>query len=151
MKKWIILSLVFVFVLSACSQAAEISPTEPAAVITGDNSNPDNQAQQPPQTSSDTASPAPDTSSVLEETSGPLTARIFSELETTINQQEYSIQGWVNRAAVISANDTIAIAKAEDIFTVGLTLDPGANLVEVIISDEEGNEVEFDLTVFVEQ
>ena len=148
MKKFILLSLVFVLVLSACTRAVEDSPTEPAAVSSAD-SNAEPQAQQP--ASSDPASQSPDTSTYIEETSGPLTARIFSSSETTINQQEFLLQGWVNRAAVISANDAIVTAKAEDIFTVELTFESGANLIELIVSDKEGNEVRFELTVFVEQ
>lgn len=151
MKKWIFLALILLLGLSACTRAAEGQPTQPASAP----ENAETQSQPPsnpsnPDSSTDSNNQTPDTSAVMEETSGPLTARIFSNAETTINQQEYTLQGWVNRAAVISVNDEITTAKAEETFSVGLTLESGPNLVEVVISDEDGNEVTFDITVFVE-
>ena len=149
MRKFIILALILIMGLSACGQKTEGNPTAPAT-LPESTALPEIAETQFVPTSS-TGGQTPDASAVMEETSGPLIARIFSTPETTINQLDYSLQGWVNRAAVVSVNDTIVTAKAEDIFSVGLQLEPGANLVEVIISDQDGNEVKFELTVFVEQ
>jgi len=87
---------------------------------------------------------------MLEAVSGPLTARIFSSQETTINQRKFDLEGWTNRASVISVNDIIITASAEDPFSVELSLEAGSNLIEVVVSDYEGNEVRFELVVFVE-
>jgi len=87
---------------------------------------------------------------MFEAVSGPLTARIFSAQETTINQQKFLLEGWSNRNAVVSANDYIITTFAEDTFSIELDLEDGPNLIEVIISDYDGNEIQFELIVYVE-
>jgi len=91
-----------------------------------------------------------DSPEVLEGSSGSLKARIFSAQETTINQQKFLLEGWSNRNAVVSANDYIITTFAEDTFSIELDLEDGPNLIEVIISDYDGNEIQFELIVYVE-
>ncbi len=149
MKKLFILALILIMGLSACGQRVEGNPT--VTTSQPESATLPEIAETQSEPTSGTGGQPPDASAVMEETSGSLTARIFSTPETTIKQQDYSLQGWVNRAAVVSVNDTIVTVNAEDIFSVGLQLEPGPNLVEVIISDQDGNEVQFEITVFVEQ
>lgn len=92
---------------------------------------------------------APD-SPVMESSLGSLTARIFSEPDATINDEPYVIQGWTNEEVVITLNDLIFTNPAESYFELPVDLEDGPNLVEIVISDMEGNEVSFTLTITYE-
>lgn len=143
MKKWLFsLSVILVLGLSACGSG-----------IDADQSDQPKQAPQAEQAASLPAEQAAgsDSAEFLEQTSGSLTARIFSAQETTINQRKVSLQGWVNHAAVISVNDIIAVTDTEDEFSVELQLESGPNLVEVLVSDQDGNEVRFEIIIYVEE
>ncbi len=92
---------------------------------------------------------APD-SPVMEASLGSLTARIFSQSDTTVNVEPYVIQGWTSEESVITVNDSIFTNPAESYFELPVDLEEGPNLVEVVISDMEGNEVSFTLTITYE-
>jgi hypothetical protein len=50
----------------------------------------------------------------------------------------------------VSVNDTVVLAAADGSFTAEIPLEEGPNLVEVIASDEAGNETWLTLTVTYE-
>jgi hypothetical protein len=52
--------------------------------------------------------------------------------------------------AVVSVNDNVLIAGADGSFETQVTLEEGPNLIEVIASDEAGNETSLDLAVTYE-
>lgn len=92
---------------------------------------------------------APD-SPVMESSLGALTARIFSEADATVNVEPYVIQGWTNEEVVVTVNDLIFTNPAESYFELPVDLEEGPNWVEIVISDMEGNEVSFTLTITYE-
>lgn len=92
---------------------------------------------------------APD-SPVMEASLGTLTARIFSQSDTTVNVEPYVIQGWTSEEAVITVNDAIFTNPADSYFELPVDLEEGPNLVEVVISDMDGDEVSFTLTITYE-
>lgn len=92
---------------------------------------------------------APDTP-VLEQSSGPLTARIFSAADATINDVPYLVQGQANQEIVVTINDLILLSPPESLFSVPVDLEEGPNLIDIVISDLEGNEVGFSLTITYE-
>lgn len=92
---------------------------------------------------------APDTP-VLEQSSGELTARIFSAPDATINYVPYLVQGQANRDVVITINDLILLSSPESMFSVPVDLEEGPNLIDIVISDLDGNEVGFSLTITYE-
>lgn len=87
---------------------------------------------------------------VLEQNSGPLTARIFSSQDATVNDGSYLIQGTANQEVVVTVNDNIFTSPPESIFSLTVDLEEGPNLIEIVISDLEGNEVNFTLTITYE-
>jgi len=84
---------------------------------------------------------------VQELRAGSLTARIFSATDATVNMASYLIQGQANHKVVVTVNDVVFTASAESVFSLPIQLEEGPNLVEVIISDLEGNEVSLELTI----
>ncbi len=145
MKKFVCVLFVLTMLMAACSPQIVGSQDNPVAPAQGES-----ESQPGVGDASGDAPAEPDTSKYIEASSGPLTARIFSAQETTINQREFLLQGWANRAGVVSANDIIITTAAEENFSTNIALDEGPNLIEIIVSDHDGNEVRFELIVFVE-
>jgi hypothetical protein len=143
MKRLFIILLIVLIGLTACNSGDTADQTDVSSPNTGV------EVQTNPTTDSSLQG-QDQTVEMMEQSSGSFTARIFSAPETTINQQEYSLQGWTNHAAVVSVDDTIITTNAEDVFSILLQLEDGSNLVEVIISDLEGNEVRFEIIIFVD-
>ncbi len=146
MKNIVCLVFLILCVLAACSPQKGVSPDSPVATTQGEGESPPGAEAAPGEIPAES-----DASEYIEASSGPLVARIFSAQETTINQREFLLQGWVNRAGVVSANDNIITTAAEENFSTTIALDDGPNLIEVIVSDHDGNEVRFELIVFVEE
>lgn len=55
--------------------------------------------------------------------------------------------GRTSPEAIVSVNNEITIADTQGTFATTITLAEGPNIVEVIASDEEGNEARTSLTV----
>ncbi len=144
MKKFLVFLGVLLFFLAGCSPQSDAEQ----AKSDGPQANPTSETSVESAFGGDISTPDP--SAYLEASNGPLTARIFSAQETTINQQEFVLQGWTNRAGVVSVNETIITNAAGKTFLIKLNLEDGPNLIEVVISDLDGNEVRFELIVFVE-
>lgn len=87
---------------------------------------------------------------VQEISMGGLTARIFSAMDTTVNNEAYLVQGHTNREVVVTVNEAIFTNPAESVFTLPVTLEEGPNLIEIVMSDLDGNEVSITLTVTYE-
>jgi len=81
---------------------------------------------------------------------GGLTARIFSDMDTTVNNEVYFVQGLTNREAVVTVNEAIFTNPAESVFTLPVNLEEGPNIIEIVMSDLDGNEVSLTLTVTFE-
>lgn len=87
---------------------------------------------------------------VTELSSGPLTARIFSSSDATVNTEPYIVQGTANQEIVVTINDLILTNSPGSIFSVPVDLEEGPNLIDIVISDLEGNEVSITLTITFE-
>ena len=85
------------------------------------------------------------------EPSGTLWLQILAPLdEAVVNTSEVDVIGSAPAGSVISVNDEILIVGADLHFTVPVTLEEGPNLIEIIASDENGNELSVLLTVTYE-
>jgi len=96
-------------------------------------------------TSTEAANLGPETP-VLEQSSGTLTARIFSMADTTVKNEQVVIQGQANEDVVVTVNDTLFTSQKDMVFALPVDLEEGPNLIEIVISDSEGNEVFFSIT-----
>jgi len=64
-----------------------------------------------------------------------------------INVGKIEVRGSTSPGAVVSVNDEITMADTQGVFTVTINLEEGPNIIEVVTSDEEGNEARTSLTV----
>ena len=64
-----------------------------------------------------------------------------------INVGTVEVMGRTSPGAVVSVNDEIAVADTQGTFVVTIALEEGPNIIEVIASDDEGNEAMASLTV----
>ena len=64
-----------------------------------------------------------------------------------INVDRVKVGGRTIPGAVVSINEEITSADAQGIFAVTITLEEGPNIIEVIASNEEGNEARTSLIV----
>jgi hypothetical protein len=83
--------------------------------------------------------------------SGNLTLQILAPQDgDSVNTKEIQVRGMTAAGAVVSVNDNVLIAGADGSFETQVTLEEGPNLIEVIASDEAGNETSLDLAVTYE-
>ncbi len=67
--------------------------------------------------------------------------------DSIISVDKVEVRGHTSPGAVVSVNDEIALADTQGVFTVTISLEEGPNIIEVIASDEEGNEATTSLVV----
>jgi hypothetical protein len=70
--------------------------------------------------------------------------------EAVVNAPQVEVFGSASAGAVLSINDDILIVGADSQFKITVTLEDGPNLIEVVASDENGNELSVLLTVTYE-
>jgi hypothetical protein len=64
-----------------------------------------------------------------------------------VNSDTVEVKGRTSPGAVVSVNDEIVNADAQGAFTLTIPLEEGLNTLEVIASDDTGNEASVSLTV----
>lgn len=64
-----------------------------------------------------------------------------------MNSDKVEVRGRTSPGAVVSVNDEIVNADAQGIFTLTVPLEEGLNILEVVASDDAGNEAKVSLTV----
>ena len=84
---------------------------------------------------------------VLTQTSGGLTVEVFSDSDVEVNEPDYIVSGSAPSGTVLSINDEIILVDQSQSFSTVITLEDGPNLIEIVASDSEGDEVSFMLTV----
>lgn len=84
---------------------------------------------------------------VLTQSSGPLTVQIFSEADVEVSDPKFLVSGKAPEGTVLSINDDIAVVDKSQSFSVWETLEEGPNLIEIVASDDAGDEVNFMITV----
>ena len=118
MHRTILLNLMFLTILVACSVPTMQNPMA-------------------------TLSPTP-----WEEVAGALWVRILSPSDNEIvNVPSVEVQGEAPVDTVLSINDEILIVSSDQVFSLPVALEEGVNVIEIVASDNDGNEVSFILTV----
>jgi hypothetical protein len=143
MKRLAILALVLV---AACTPpptpAPLVNPTAPDVLVMS-TSTVASQDVMP-------TAPIQPTPTSLPETSG-LWLQILSPVdEAVVNTSQVDVIGSAPAGAVISVNDEILIVSSDLQFKTTVSLEDGPNLIEVIASDESGNEMSVLLTITYE-
>lgn len=150
-QKLVILILAAILLLAACS------PTPTAVPVTVPN-NP-TEIVSPPQA---TAIPpviiqaSPTAVSQSTQTNEPVVAQPLSVHVTSpldgdiVNTSQVDVIGSAPAGAIVSVNDDILIVGDGQQFKSTVTLDEGPNLIEIIASDDSGNETYLELIVTYE-
>ncbi len=124
------LLIVLLFLLAACTSAPTSTQTLPAA------------AESPVQ-------PSP---ASTEYTSGSLWLRLSSPQDgDVVAQPVINVTGQAPAETVISLNDDILVVPADENFSVPVTLDEGPNVLELVASNIDGDEIDLVLTVVYEK
>jgi Glucodextranase, domain B len=85
------------------------------------------------------------------ESSGTLSLQILSpQDEAVVTTSQVDVIGSAPAGAVVSINDEILLVGADGQFKTTISLDEGPNLIEIIASDDNGNETSLLLTVTYE-
>jgi hypothetical protein len=146
-KHLIILALILM--LTACGPTPIAVLTSPTATANGPSAisatpapqevTPTRITQPPP-----TVISAPDTS-------GTLWLQVISpQDDAVVNTPQVDVIGMAPARAVISVNDEILIVGDAQQFKITVSLDGGPNLIEIIASDDNGNETSLILSVTYE-
>ena len=84
-------------------------------------------------------------------TLGSLWLQVLSpQDETVINLPQVDVIGSAPAGTVVSINEEILIVGDDQQFKITVSLDEGPNLIEIVASDENGNEMSLLLTVTYE-
>jgi len=85
------------------------------------------------------------------ESSGTLWLQVLSpQDEVVVNTPQMDVIGSAPAGAVVSVNDEILLVGVDGQFKTTISLDEGPNLIEVVASDDTGNETYLLLTVTYE-
>jgi Glucodextranase, domain B len=150
-QKLFLLTIVIVLTFCACS------PT-PTVVPTTFSSNPTQGvvAMEPLQSTS-TAMPtaavieASPTVEIVPTVTGNLSFQVTSPLDGDIvNIPQVDVIGSAPSGTVVSVNDDIIVVGENGQFKSIVVLDEGPNLIEIVASDDNGNETDLELTVVYE-
>ena len=154
--------ILLIFLLTGCAANKPIPIQTPAAtaVVTQiQSTTPAPQIQTSPTTPVKVNSPTPSPTfnlpdptqpvdlPVLTQTNGGLTVQVFSDSDVEVNQPSYFVSGRAPSGTVLSINDDILLVDQSQAFSTEVLLEDGPNLIEIVASDSEGNEVSFMLTV----
>jgi uncharacterized protein YfaP (DUF2135 family) len=82
---------------------------------------------------------------------GALWVKIDEPLDgAVVNTAQIDLKGHAAVGTTISINDDIQYLESSEEFTTKLNLTSGSNLIEIVASDVQGNEVDLYLTVYYE-
>jgi hypothetical protein len=137
--------LILILTITACSPTPTVVPlstTFPAVIP----------ATVAPQASIPTATIQPPVAITnTPATSGTLRLQILSpQDEAVLNTPQVEVIGSAPAGAVVSIDDEILVVGVDQQFQTTVSLDEGPNLIEIIASDENGNEMSVLLTVTYE-
>jgi len=87
----------------------------------------------------------------MPEPSGTIWLQVLSpQDEAVVNTSQVDVIGAAPPGSVVSVNDDIFLVGDDQQFKTTLSLDEGPNLIEILASDENGNETSLLLTVTYE-
>lgn len=88
--------------------------------------------------------------SSIEQINGNLRVRLFTQEESIVQQERFTLIGEAPIETIISVNDEIVVVGKEESFSIELGLEEGVNLIEVVASNLIGDQVAFQLIVTYE-
>ena len=135
--------------LTACgpSQVA----TAPSEIATDTSAPPPQAASPQTENPLTTARPGQDSDNAIPTTSTTLVLTIRQPLdESVVNTGQVEVIGAAPPDTVVTVNDEILIVGPEQEFKVSIPLEEGPNLIEIVASDINGNEIDQLLTVYYE-
>ena len=148
---------ILIFLASACSPIQTTTPIPPATLqpLSGATTNSGSvpvSTNQPSKTNPPSVAPtkpAPAASSQpVPPVSGPLSLRVVSPQDgATVSTAQIQVSGLASPGEVVTVNDSIIVVGADGQFQTTVSLDQGPNLIEVIASNNSGNETNVELTV----
>lgn len=148
MNKYLIL-LILILVLTACSPTPRVVPSLPATTVNSPTAIPTSPVPQEVIPST-IIQPTPDVVSASV-TPGSLWLQVLSpQDDAVINSPQVDVIGSAPAGAVVSVNDEILIMGDNQQFKTKVSLDEGPNLIEIVASDDNGNEMSLLLTVIYE-
>jgi len=138
-----------ILLLTACSPTPTAVPSSPT---TNSNSPTTIPATPMPQEVIPTTIIQPtSTALTAPDTSGTLWLQVLSpQDEAVVNTPQVDVTGSAPAGAVISINDEILIVGDDGQFKTTISLDEGPNLIEIVASDDNGNETSLSLAVTYE-
>jgi hypothetical protein len=145
----------FTLAIGAILLLAACSPTPTTTPIAAPN-NPTEIVNQATVVPSAVGQASPTTVSQPTQTSEPVVAQPLSLQVTspldgdTVNTSQVDVIGSAPAGATVSVNDDIIIVGDNHQFKSTVALDEGPNLIEIIASDDSGNETSLELTVTYE-
>ena len=149
MKKELV-AILLILGLGACTPTPTAAPALPSpesnelTAVLSATAESQNDAPTIPVQSTETIAPAT-------EAGGTLTLHVLAPQDNSVvNASQVEVVGLASAGAVVSVNDDILIVGADGQFKSMLSLEEGPNLVEIVASDENGNEISQILTVSYE-
>lgn len=93
-----------------------------------------------------------DVPAYTEYTSGKLWLHLVSPKDSdTVTEALVNVTGQAPAETVISLNDEVFLVPADGNFSIPVTLDEGPNVIEMVASNTDGDEIEIVMTVFYEE
>jgi len=133
MRKVLILTIIFLFLLSACGQPAN-----------SDHGSSNTTSGSEPYTSGN----ANVTDNFIESRNGDLWVRILTpKHNSTVNTQTLDVTGQAPAGTVITIDDQIILVPPDQFFRATVPLSLEANFIEIIASDVNGTEIKIKLLV----
>jgi hypothetical protein len=87
----------------------------------------------------------------MTQTSGSLTVKILEPQDgVAVSTNVVTVKGEAPPETVVTVNDDILLVEADGKFESDVALEEGPNVIEIVASDLEGNEVTFIVTVTYE-
>jgi hypothetical protein len=90
----------------------------------------------------------PSSSQGMTQTSGSLTVKLLEPQDgAAVETNVVKVKGEAPPETVVTVNDDILVVESDGKFEIDVPLEPGPNVIEIVASDLEGNEVSFEITV----
>lgn len=129
----LILTTVLALTLTACSSSTANTLTK--------------ETQSAPVSSDSGSMPASDSTSSRTYNAGALTLVITSPQDNAeVTEPQINLEGSISENAVMTVNDEIYLLDSGN-FSQSLSLQEGANVLQIVVSDDTGNEIDLILTV----
>ena len=155
-RPFIFVISMFILLVVACSPVQTVTPVSPVVGPTNAPATPGSIPNQPTsQANPPTAAPVqpaqPPSGQNQPPSSGPVSLQVLSPQDgATVNVAQIEVSGVASPGAVVSVNDNVIVAGADGRFATTVSLDEGPNLIEVIASNNSGNQLSAEITVTYE-